>query len=53
MDLIGIMCFLTLPPFSRNYNVILVNAPGADLIAERSEEIKQAAITTFTLSRSL
>ncbi len=40
-------------PLSRNYNVILVNAPGAELVAERSEEMKQTALNTFTLSRSL
>lgn len=35
--------------FSRNYNVMVVNAPCAEMVAERSEEMKQYAL----LSRSL
>lgn len=35
--------------FRRNYNVMVVNAPCAEMVAERSEEMKQYAL----LSRSL
>lgn len=40
--------------FRRNYNfMMMVNAPGAKQVEERSEEIKQIALNNMTLSRSL
>lgn len=39
--------------FRRNYNSMLVNAPGAEQVAERSEEVKQKVFNTMTLSCSL
>jgi hypothetical protein len=36
----------------RNYNIMLVNAPGADQIAERSEGMKEIMLGTV-LSKSL
>jgi hypothetical protein len=37
----------------RNYNALVLNAPGAEQVAERSGEMKQAVFHTMTLSRSL
>lgn len=37
----------------RNYTVMMVNAPGADQIAERSGEVRQQVLDQNTLSRSL
>jgi hypothetical protein len=37
----------------RNYNVMLVNAPGAESIAERTTEMRQQVLDQNTLSRSL
>lgn len=37
----------------RNYTVMMVNAPGADQIAERSGEMRQQVLDQSTLSRSL
>ncbi|KAJ1415834.1 hypothetical protein B484DRAFT_352358 [Ochromonadaceae sp. CCMP2298] len=39
--------------FRRNYNVMVVNAPGAEHIAERSGEVRQQVLNKNTLSRSL
>eukprot|EP00598_Pedospumella_elongata_P005577 CAMPEP_0184973036 /NCGR_PEP_ID=MMETSP1098-20130426/4939_1 /TAXON_ID=89044 /ORGANISM="Spumella elongata, Strain CCAP 955/1" /LENGTH=306 /DNA_ID=CAMNT_0027495455 /DNA_START=107 /DNA_END=1027 /DNA_ORIENTATION=- len=39
--------------FRRNYTVMMVNAPGADQIAERSGEVRQQVLDQNTLSRSL
>mmetsp|Transcript_87018 Transcript_87018/g.170280 ORF Transcript_87018/g.170280 Transcript_87018/m.170280 type:complete len:307 (-) Transcript_87018:82-1002(-) len=39
--------------FRRNYNVMVVNAPGAEQIAERSGEVRQQVLDANTLSRSL
>jgi hypothetical protein len=39
---------------TRNYNVMMmVNAPGAEQIAERSGEVRQQVLDQNTLSRSL
>jgi len=39
--------------FRRNYNIIVTNAPGAKMVEERSEEVKQIVFNAMTLSRSL
>jgi hypothetical protein len=37
----------------RNYNAMVVNAPGADIIETRSGEVRQNVLDAMTLSRSL
>lgn len=39
--------------FRRNYNFIMLNAPGANIVEQRSEEVKQIVFNSMTLSRSL
>lgn len=39
--------------FRRNYNVMLVDAPGAEHVAERSGDVRQQVLDDHTLSRSI
>mgnify|MGYP007100808961 CR=1 FL=1 len=47
------LCRIIFFPHRRNYTVMMVNAPGADQIAERSGEVRQQVLDQNTLSRSL